>query len=323
MIEQGQQAPDFELPDQEGRAVKLSDLRGRQVVVYFYPKADPGLHDSGVRVRDRRADYERADAVVLGISPDPVAKVKKFHDKEGLNFALLADEGHRVADAYGVWVEKSMYGKTYFGNERTTFVIDPTGRSPRSCARSSPPSTTSWCSRRFEAWSLPAGGLRRLGLVPTLAQPFAHGLTSVASTAIFSGPARIAHALPTIGSASVAQSFDSFVEAAGQFFSDLAAVHWGALVLGLLFFGLNLTLRSRAFFHSLRAAYPAVQLPVAAHLGRLLRGGRLQQRRARARRRHHQAVPHAQLDSRLHLSDGRRGVLRGVDLRRRASACSC
>jgi uncharacterized membrane protein YbhN (UPF0104 family) len=88
--------------------------------------------------------------------------------------------------------------------------------------------------------------------VPTLAQPVAHGLTSLASSTI-------AHELPAIGSASVAQSFDSFVEAAGQFFSDLAAVHWGALVLGLAFFGLNLTLRSRAFFHSLRAAYPAVR----------------------------------------------------------------
>jgi peroxiredoxin Q/BCP len=129
MIEQGQQAPDFELPDQDGRAVKLSDFRGRAVVVYFYPKAStPGCTTQACGVRDHRADYERVDAVVLGISPDPVAKVKKFHDKEGLNFALLADEGHRVADAYGVWSEKSMYGKTYFGNERTTFVIDPSGK---------------------------------------------------------------------------------------------------------------------------------------------------------------------------------------------------
>ena len=108
--------------------MKLSDFHGWPVVVYFYPKAStPGCTTQACGVRDRRADYERADAVVLGISPDPVAKVKKFHDKEGLNFALLADEGHRVADAYGVWVEKSMYGKTYFGNERTTFVIDPKG----------------------------------------------------------------------------------------------------------------------------------------------------------------------------------------------------
>jgi peroxiredoxin Q/BCP len=129
MIEQGQVAPDFELPDQDGRAVKLSDFRGQPVVVYFYPKAStPGCTTQACGVRDHRADYEQAGAVVLGISPDPVAKVKKFHDKEGLNFALLADEGHRVADAYGVWVEKSMYGKTYFGNERTTFIIDSAGK---------------------------------------------------------------------------------------------------------------------------------------------------------------------------------------------------
>jgi peroxiredoxin Q/BCP len=111
MIEQGQKAPDFELPDQDGRAVKLSDRRGQPVVVYFYPKAaTPGCTVQACGVRDHRADYAEAGAVVLGISPDPVAKVKKFHDKEGLNFALLADEGHHVADAYGVWAEKSMYG---------------------------------------------------------------------------------------------------------------------------------------------------------------------------------------------------------------------
>ncbi len=129
MIEQGQQAPDFELPDQDGETVKLSDFQGQSVVVYFYPKAaTPGCTTQACGVRDHRADYEHANAVVLGISPDPVAKVKKFHDKEGLNFALLADEGHHVADTYGVWVEKSMYGKTYFGNERTTFVIDRDGK---------------------------------------------------------------------------------------------------------------------------------------------------------------------------------------------------
>ncbi|HTB49515.1 MAG TPA: thioredoxin-dependent thiol peroxidase [Solirubrobacteraceae bacterium] len=128
MVEQGQEAPDFELPDQDGRPVKLSDFRGQSVVVYFYPKAaTPGCTTQACGVRDHRADYEQANAVVLGVSPDPVGKVKKFHDKEGLNFALLADEDHAVADSYGVWVEKSMYGRTYFGNERTTFVIDPNG----------------------------------------------------------------------------------------------------------------------------------------------------------------------------------------------------
>jgi peroxiredoxin Q/BCP len=129
VIESGEQGPDFELPDQDGRAVKLSDLRGRPVVVYFYPKAStPGCTTQACGVRDRRAEYEQADAVVLGISPDPVAKVKKFHDKEGLNFTLLADEDHAVAESYGVWVTKSMYGRTYLGNERTTFLIDPAGR---------------------------------------------------------------------------------------------------------------------------------------------------------------------------------------------------
>jgi thioredoxin-dependent peroxiredoxin len=123
------EAPDFELPDQDGNPVRLSDLRGRPVVVYFYPKADtPGCTIQACGVRDRQADYAQAGATVLGISPDPVAKVKKFHDKQALNFSLLADEGHEVADAYGVWAQKSMYGKTYFGNERTTFVVDPGGR---------------------------------------------------------------------------------------------------------------------------------------------------------------------------------------------------
>jgi thioredoxin-dependent peroxiredoxin len=129
VIQPGEEAPEFELPDQDGRAVKLSDLRGRPVVVYFYPKADtPGCTTQACGVRDHHTDYAQANAVVLGISPDPVAKVKKFHDKQGLNFALLADEGHAVAETYGVWVTKSMYGRTYLGNERTTFVIDPAGR---------------------------------------------------------------------------------------------------------------------------------------------------------------------------------------------------
>jgi peroxiredoxin Q/BCP len=129
MIEKGDEAPDFELPDQDGRAVKLSDFRGRPVVVYFYPKAaTPGCTTQACGVRDHHAAYEKAHAAVLGISPDPVAKVKKFHEGESLNFSLLADEDHAVADVYGVWVQKSMYGRTYWGNERTTFVIDGDGR---------------------------------------------------------------------------------------------------------------------------------------------------------------------------------------------------
>jgi peroxiredoxin Q/BCP len=128
VVEPGERAPDFELPDQDGRPVRLSDFHGSPVVVYFYPKAaTPGCTTQACGVRDHHPAYADAGAVVLGISPDPVAKLKKFHEKEGLNFALLADEGHRVADAYGVWVEKSMYGRTYFANERTTFVIASDG----------------------------------------------------------------------------------------------------------------------------------------------------------------------------------------------------
>jgi thioredoxin-dependent peroxiredoxin len=129
VIEVGDPAPDFELPDQDGRVVRLADFRGQPAVVYFYPKADtPGCTTQACGVRDRHADYAKAGAVVIGISPDPVAKVKKFHEKQALNFSLLADEDHAVADSYGVWVEKSMYGRTYFANERTTFVLDPEGR---------------------------------------------------------------------------------------------------------------------------------------------------------------------------------------------------
>jgi thioredoxin-dependent peroxiredoxin len=129
MIEPGDEAPDFELPDQDGRAVKLSDFRGRPVVVYFYPKADtPGCTTQACGVRDHRADYAKVGTTVLGISPDPVKKVKKFHEKYDLDFSLLADEGHAVADSYGVWVEKSMYGKAYKGNERTTFIVDSDGK---------------------------------------------------------------------------------------------------------------------------------------------------------------------------------------------------
>jgi len=128
MIEPGETAPDFELPDQDGRAVKLGDFAGQMLVLYFYPKADtPGCTTQACGVRDHQADYVQLGAPVLGVSPDPVAKVKKFHDKYELNFSLLADEDHAVAEAYGVWAEKSMYGRKYFGNERTTFVIGPDG----------------------------------------------------------------------------------------------------------------------------------------------------------------------------------------------------
>src|SRR5258706_8930267 len=128
MIDTGLPAPDFELPDQDGEPVSLSGLRGRRVVLYFYPKADtPGCTTQACGIRDHRADYERAGAKVLGVSPDPVTAVQKFADKYTLDFELLADEDHAVADLYGVWGEKKMFGKTYMGVQRATFVIDPEG----------------------------------------------------------------------------------------------------------------------------------------------------------------------------------------------------
>jgi peroxiredoxin Q/BCP len=124
----GDPAPDFTLPDQDGNPVSLSGLRGKTVVLYFYPRADtPGCTTQACGVRDHRSAYESAEAVVLGVSPDPVKAISKFDQKFSLGFPLLADEDHQVAEQYGVWVEKQRYGRTYMGNERTTFVIGPDG----------------------------------------------------------------------------------------------------------------------------------------------------------------------------------------------------
>jgi peroxiredoxin Q/BCP len=129
VLSEGDAAPDFTLPDQEGNPVTLSELRGQTVVLYFYPRADtPGCTTQACGIRDHSADYEGIDARVIGVSPDPVAAVRKFDDKFGLGFTLLADEDHAVADAYGTWSEKRMYGKTYWGVQRATFIIDAEGR---------------------------------------------------------------------------------------------------------------------------------------------------------------------------------------------------
>jgi len=129
MVKQGDQAPDFTLSDQNGHQVTLSELRGEPVVLYFYPKADtPGCTTQACGIRDHGAEYERGGTRVLGVSPDPVATIRKFADKYTLDFELLADENHEVAELYGVWGEKKMYGKTYMGVQRATFVIDPEGK---------------------------------------------------------------------------------------------------------------------------------------------------------------------------------------------------
>ncbi len=128
MLEPGTAAPDFTLSDQDGSLVALKDLRGKTVVLYFYPKADtPGCTTQACSVRDHSDAYAAHDAVVLGVSPDPVARVKAFHDKHAMNFTLLADADHAVAEQYGAWVEKSRDGRTYWGVQRSTFVIAPDG----------------------------------------------------------------------------------------------------------------------------------------------------------------------------------------------------
>ncbi|HMJ73506.1 MAG TPA: thioredoxin-dependent thiol peroxidase [Solirubrobacterales bacterium] len=129
MLEAGEAAPDFTLPDQDGEELTLSSLRGETVVLYFYPRADtPGCTTQACGVRDRGGDYEAAGARVVGVSPDEVAAVKKFAEKFDLDFTLLADADHAVAERYGAWVEKSMYGKKYMGVQRATFLIDPDGK---------------------------------------------------------------------------------------------------------------------------------------------------------------------------------------------------
>jgi peroxiredoxin Q/BCP len=128
MIEVGAKAPEFTLPNHEGKPVSLSDFAGETVVLYFYPKADtPGCTTQACGVRDHLPDYQSLGAVVIGVSPDPVEAIKKFHAGQGLNFTLLADADHQVTDAYGVWVKKGRYGRTYMGAARTTFIIAPDG----------------------------------------------------------------------------------------------------------------------------------------------------------------------------------------------------
>ncbi len=138
-METGDIAPDFEAPDQNGNPVRLSDLRGRPVVLYFYPKADtPGCTTQACGIRDRSAEYAERDAAVVGVSPDPPAALRKFADKYGLEFTLVSDADHAIAEAYGVWAEKKMYGRTFWGNQRATFIIDPEGRIAHVIPKASP-----------------------------------------------------------------------------------------------------------------------------------------------------------------------------------------
>jgi peroxiredoxin Q/BCP len=129
MLKENDVAPDFTLPDQDGKPVRLSDFRGRKVVLYFYPKDDTsGCTVQALELRDRAEEFDARKAVVLGVSPDSPASHTRFRKKYDLPFTLLADVDHALAEQYGVWVEKTNYGRTYWGNERTTFVIGEDGR---------------------------------------------------------------------------------------------------------------------------------------------------------------------------------------------------
>jgi len=128
MIEEGKPAPDFELRSDAGETIRLSELRGKKVVLYFYPKDDtPGCTTQACGIRDAYHEFEKEGAVVLGVSPDDEASHGKFRDKYGLPFTLLADTDHHVAEQYGVWGEKKYMGRTYLGVKRWTFVIDENG----------------------------------------------------------------------------------------------------------------------------------------------------------------------------------------------------
>jgi peroxiredoxin Q/BCP len=128
VVEEGKPAPDFELTSDSGETVRLSDLRGKPVVVYFYPKDDTqGCTTQACGIRDAYGEFERAGAVVLGISPDDERSHTKFKEKYDLPFTLLADTDHAVAEQYGVWGEKTYMGRTYLGVSRSTFVLDADG----------------------------------------------------------------------------------------------------------------------------------------------------------------------------------------------------
>lgn len=129
MVEQGEPAPGFTLPADDGSEVSLEDFRGRKVVLYFYPKDDTsGCTLEACDFQERLPRFSGEDVVILGVSPDPVSSHVKFKEKYGLDFPLLADTDHEVAETYGVWKEKSMYGRTFWGVERSTFLIDEEGR---------------------------------------------------------------------------------------------------------------------------------------------------------------------------------------------------
>jgi peroxiredoxin Q/BCP len=141
----GHQVPDVTLQDENGNDVRLRDFVGRTLVLYFYPKDDTsGCTTQACSIRDEWATFDRDDVAIFGVSPDGVASHRKFHDKLGLPFHLLVDEDHALADQFGFWIEKSMYGKTYWGVERSTVVVGPDGLVQAVKRKVKPAEHTAW-----------------------------------------------------------------------------------------------------------------------------------------------------------------------------------
>ncbi len=139
-MEEGSTAPKIKLLNQDGESVSLSSFKGRKVLIYFYPKADtPGCTTQSCGLRDIADDI--GDTVIIGISPDPPSKLKKFDEKYSLGFTLLSDEDHAVAEQFGVWAEKSMYGRKYMGVQRSSFLINEKGKVERAWPKISPKDT--------------------------------------------------------------------------------------------------------------------------------------------------------------------------------------
>ena len=150
MLNRGDKAPAITLKDQSGGTVKLSDFKGRKLLVYFYPRADtPGCTTQACGLRDILGQI--GDTAVVGISPDPPARQAKFDSKYGLGFPLLADEDHKVAEAYGVWREKTNYGRKYMGIERSAFLVDEKGKLAEVWYKVSPKDTPTNLLRALEA----------------------------------------------------------------------------------------------------------------------------------------------------------------------------
>jgi thioredoxin-dependent peroxiredoxin len=151
-LKHGDQAPPFELLDQAGKPVRLSDFRGRKVLLYFYPKADtPGCTAQSCSIRDALPDLSTLGVAAVGISPDAPEDQKAFDEKYGLGFPLLADLGHSVADAYGVWGERSLYGKKYIGLIRSSFLIDEDGKVIEAFYKVKPADTVPKAKKALEA----------------------------------------------------------------------------------------------------------------------------------------------------------------------------